>query len=350
MSKLTFLIRTVNFIYWKQLQPWHLKIDTILKTPKIPKFTILSQPQPLMNPNRNLSKLTILLKSHFFVNFVSKVKISDQKFYEHVNFCRWFSWVTTHPYLTPENTKNTKFSIKSNAQKSLQLFEIRTKFVKIDKSLNHVFKTSKKTLSYSRTYCKIYKIENIGKIGQSSAVLKAKRVIYYGSTRSTLSTPLREKWPPHFHRWFSKSGKKWNYHFWGFLSQKLKKHTFWHFLSILNVKHIGLLIDHLQNCQKHSISVIFAIFTTKTRPKIELPPLEKHDKIRDLWEIPPKVRIPPKSSILVALERHFYQHVKLVFPIHINKFLRRLIRDLTHCLHKMLKFSQIWAQCYIYQP
>ena len=57
------------------------------------------------------------------------------------------------------------------------------------KILNHVFKTSKKTLSYSRTYCKIYKIENIGKIGQSASSILAKRVIYYGSTRSTL-TPL----------------------------------------------------------------------------------------------------------------------------------------------------------------
>ena len=65
-----------------------------------------------------------------------------------------------------------------------------TKIIKIPKFLNHVFKTSKKTLSYSRTYCKIYKIENIGKIGQSGAGVKAKRVIYYGSTRSTLSTPL----------------------------------------------------------------------------------------------------------------------------------------------------------------
>ena len=67
----------------------------------------------------------------------------------------------------PENTKNTKFLINFDAQKSTQLFEIRTKNPKIDKFLNHVFKTSKKTLSYSRTYCKIYKIENIGKIGQS---------------------------------------------------------------------------------------------------------------------------------------------------------------------------------------
>ena len=34
------------------------------------------------------------------------------------------------------------------------------------KILNHVFKSSRKTLSPSRTYCKNYKIENIGKIGQ----------------------------------------------------------------------------------------------------------------------------------------------------------------------------------------
>ncbi len=65
-------------------------------------------------------------------------------------------------------------------------FQENAKFLEI---LNHVFKTSKKTLSYSRTYCKIYKIENIGKIGQSAAGLQAKRVIYYGSTRYTL-TPL----------------------------------------------------------------------------------------------------------------------------------------------------------------
>ena len=74
------------------------------------------------------------------------------------------------------------------------------------KILNHVFKSSKKTLSPSRTYCKIYKIENIGKIGQSSVGLKAKRVIYYGSTRSTLSTPLREKYPPLFSGVLFKNG------------------------------------------------------------------------------------------------------------------------------------------------
>ena len=34
---------------------------------------------------------------------------------------------------------------------------------KFRKFLNHVFKTSKKTQSYSRTYCNIYKTENIGK-------------------------------------------------------------------------------------------------------------------------------------------------------------------------------------------
>ena len=74
------------------------------------------------------------------------------------------------------------------------------------KILNHVFKSSKKTLSPSRTYCKIYKIENIGKIGQSGAGIKAKRVIYYGSTRSTLSTPLREKYPPLFSGVLFKNG------------------------------------------------------------------------------------------------------------------------------------------------
>ena len=34
----------------------------------------------------------------------------------------------------------------------------------------------------SRTYCKIYKIENIGKIGQTGVYSLAKRVIYYGSS------------------------------------------------------------------------------------------------------------------------------------------------------------------------
>ena len=85
--------------------------------------------------------------------------------------------------------------INSGRQKYWQLFAFHSKFVKIDKFLNHVFKTSKKTLSYSRTYCKIYKIENIGKIGQSRMVLLAKRVIYYGSTRSTLSPPSRFQTP-----------------------------------------------------------------------------------------------------------------------------------------------------------
>ena len=53
------------------------------------------------------------------------------------------------------------FDPENRAQKVAQ----GTKTIKITKFLNHVFKTSKKTLSYSRTYCKIYKIENIGKIG-----------------------------------------------------------------------------------------------------------------------------------------------------------------------------------------
>ena len=106
-------------------------------------------------------------------------------------------------------------------------FSKNTKFPKI---LNHVFKTSKKTLSYSRTYCKIYKIENIGKIGQSSPGIMAKRVIYYGSTRSTLGTPPSSERPPLFSRWILKSWKNPNYHFWGFLSQKRQK---WHFWSLL---------------------------------------------------------------------------------------------------------------------
>ena len=103
------------------------------------------------------------------------------------------------------------------------------------KILNHVFKTSKKTLSYSRTYCKIYKIENIGKIGQSTAGLLAKRVIYYGSTRSTLSTPLWKMRPPHFSRWILKFWKNWNYHFWGFFSQNRQKRDFDTFIS--QVRH-----------------------------------------------------------------------------------------------------------------
>ena len=146
-------------------------------------------------------------------------------------------------------------------KKSSQKVENDPKMSKFPKILNHVFKTSKKTLSNSRTYCKIYKIENIGKIGQSAVGLKAKRVIYYGSTRSTLSTPLRQKWPPHFHRWISKSGKKWNYHFWGFLSQKCQNRQFWHFWSILNVILPRLSIHHLKFCQKVPFSDISSIFT-----------------------------------------------------------------------------------------
>ena len=151
----------------------------------------------------------------------------------------------------PEKSKNRLFLTNSRRQKYWQVFEICPKMSKKHTFLNHVFKTSKKTLSYSRTYCKIYKIENIGKIGQSTPCHLAKRVIYYGSTRSTSSTPLREKWPPHFHRWFSKSGKKWNYHFWGFLSQNLKKLTFWHFCQNPKVKNIGNSSDHSKNHENH---------------------------------------------------------------------------------------------------
>ena len=44
-----------------------------------------------------------------------------------------------------------------------------------------VFRKFKITRAPSRTYCKIYKIENIGKIGQTGSLTMAKRVIYYGS-------------------------------------------------------------------------------------------------------------------------------------------------------------------------
>ena len=96
------------------------------------------------------------------------------------------------PKPTPQNRQ---LLINSKRQKSTQKVEKFPKITKFRKLLNHVFKTSKKTLSYSRTYCKIYKIENIGKIGQSRAGIMAKRVIYYGSTRSTLSTPLTQDDP-----------------------------------------------------------------------------------------------------------------------------------------------------------
>ena len=121
-----------------------------------------------------------------------------------------------------------------------------SKNTKNPKISNHVFKTSKKTLSYSRTYCKIYKIENIGKIGQSTAGMLAKRVIYYGSTRSTLGTPLSSERPPHFSRWILKSRKNPNYHFWGFLSQKRQKR---HFSSIL--RHHDNLV-HARNAKLKS--------------------------------------------------------------------------------------------------
>ena len=141
------------------------------------------------------------------------------------------------PSNTRKSLKNDDFMSDSERENRGQKVANGTKITKITKFLNHVFKTSKKTLSYSRTYCKIYKIENIGKIGQSRVGLMAKRVIYYGSTRSTSSTPLTWKLTPHFSRWFSKSGKKSNYHFWGFLSQKWKSSTFarCHFKDFLSV-------------------------------------------------------------------------------------------------------------------
>ena len=45
------------------------KVIEVIKTLKSTDFTILSQPQPLMNPNRNLSKLTKVPKSHFLSIF-----------------------------------------------------------------------------------------------------------------------------------------------------------------------------------------------------------------------------------------------------------------------------------------
>ena len=147
--------------------------------------------------------------------------------------------------------------INSGRQKYWQLFAKCPKMSKIDKFLNHVFKTSKKTLSYSRTYCKIYKIENIGKIGQSAVGLKAKRVIYYGSAMSTFSTPLTCRDPPHFSRWFSKSGKKSNYHFLGLMSQTCKSTTFGHQISDLS--HFDVQI--WQNPQKHRFCSKMTLFS-----------------------------------------------------------------------------------------
>ena len=106
------------------------------------------------------------------------------------------------------SSKKWHFMLKSDARETEQKLTFWTKMSFLAKFLNHVFKTSKKTLSYSRIYCKIYKIENIGKIGQTRSSMQAKRVIYYGSTRSTLSTPSRQKWVPHFCRWIYKSWKK----------------------------------------------------------------------------------------------------------------------------------------------
>ena len=112
----------------------------------------------------------------------------------------------------------------------------KSKNAKISKILNHVFKTSKKTQSYSRTYCKIYKIENIGKIGQSRPSLLAKRVIYYGSTRSTLSTPLGDLDPPLFSGVLSKNGSDPKLSLLGLFGPFLAKMSlldhFWHNLQI----------------------------------------------------------------------------------------------------------------------
>ena len=173
-------------------------------------------------------------------------------------------------------------------KKSSQKVENEPKMSKIPKFLNHVFKTSKKTLSNSRTYCKIYKIENIGKIGQSRVVMLAKRVIYYGSTWSTLSTPSREKWTPHFSRWFSKSGKKWNFHFWGFLSQNVKNVKFGVPSTILRVI---LSYFEFQGTPKSSKTAIFNN-SMKFPYKIPCKKSASGDKISPFS--PPKLKIPSK--------------------------------------------------------
>ena len=168
---MTFPIRTDQFIYWKQLQPDHPEMLSSRKH----QFYQISPFWHNLNP---WWILTEICQNWQFCQNHTFCQISCQKWKFLIrNFQDTSTFVDDSVELQvilkwhPENTKNTKFLIKYNAQISLQLFEIRTKFVKIDKFLNHVFKTSKKTLSYSRTYCKIYKIENIGKIGQSRADL-----------------------------------------------------------------------------------------------------------------------------------------------------------------------------------
>ena len=157
--------------------------------PKYPVFTDLSLYQSPKNPR---VKCQHIQKQENSQNSLKKLKFPSWNFKYTSTFVD--DSVDLRKSLTHLQIylKNWHFMINSGRQKYWQLFAFHSKFVKIDKFLNHVFKTSKKTLSYSRTYCKIYKIANIGKIGrQSRAGILRSRVIYYGSTRSTLSTLLR---------------------------------------------------------------------------------------------------------------------------------------------------------------
>ena len=126
--------------------------------PKYPNFTVLPTHQSPKNPRVKCQ----YSQKHKITTFsLKKLKFPSW------NFKYTSTFVDNSVELTKSLTqhqiylKNTKFMINSGRQKYWQLFAFHSKFVKIDKFLNHVFKTSKKTLSYSRTYCKIYKIANI---------------------------------------------------------------------------------------------------------------------------------------------------------------------------------------------
>ena len=51
----------------------------------------------LANTKESPPKLPTFSKSLKSQNWTQKLKISDQKFSQHVNFCRWFSWLTWNP-------------------------------------------------------------------------------------------------------------------------------------------------------------------------------------------------------------------------------------------------------------
>ena len=127
--------------------------------------------QPLKNKSKSRPIWSTTPKSRKSWILCQKLKIPIRNFSDTSTFHRQTVDLQQILKSTPENTKNRQFLINSKRQKSTQKVEKLLKITKISKFLNHVFKTSKKTLSYSRTYCKIYKIENIGKIGQSTLVM-----------------------------------------------------------------------------------------------------------------------------------------------------------------------------------